>query len=518
MKRAALLSVSDRTGIEEFAKGLAELGFVLLTTSGTGKILSQAGIASTPIEQYTGQPEILGGRVKTLHPKIHSGILARRDDPTHLAQMEQDQILPIDVVAVNLYPFVKHKSEGKLGSESELVEFIDIGGPTMIRGAAKNFASVFAVIDPSDYAEVLATLKENKTGSLALRRQLAAKVFATLAQDALEIAETLSRPSDSEWPNYWGVVQERVQSLRYGENPHQAAVFYNKLGKNGLGWKQLAGRELSYNNLLDLEAGIRILRDFSVPGSSSSSLAFCAIIKHLNPCGAALAETPLAALSQSKICDPRSHFGGIVICNREVDRDFAVEVSSDFAEIVVAPAFTDSSLEEFSRRKNLRVIQVDSLVNPPQMEFRSSCGGVLVQQVDKLASLDGAELVTAQVANDQQMADLKLAWTLCSHLKSNAIAIVKDGKLVASGTGQMSRVDSVELALSKARLHGHDLSGAVAASDAFFPFPDGPQNLAKAGIAAIIAPNGAKLDKETVKVCAEYGIALYFAKERHFRH
>lgn len=512
---AALLSVSDRSGIESFAKGLAELGFTLLTTSGTAKALSAAGIQSTPIEQYTGQAEILDGRVKTLHPKIHAGILARRDDRAHISQLENDQILPIDVVAVNLYPFVKKKREGQLGAESALVEFIDVGGPTMIRGAAKNFAGVYPVIDPSDYPAVLEALASagESEGAFSFRRALAAKVFVTLAQDALEIASSLSSEQNQPYSKYWGQICEKGQDLRYGENPTQSASLYFPLNGESKSWRQLGGKALSYNNLLDLDAALALLNEFNGRGP------FVAIIKHLNPCGAAFGATLLEALSKAKRCDPRSHFGGIIVCNQEVDEAVAESVGADFAEIIVAPAFGSAALESLGRKKNLRIIDCHTQPGSSVGVIRSAAGGILTQSNYPVNLLQkDLPSISSRRPTQHEQRDLDFAWSLCAHLKSNAIALVKDGMLIGAGAGQMSRVDSVELAINKAKLHGHDLQGAVAASDAFFPFPDGPETLARAGIRAIVAPSGAKRDDETIAVCNSLDVALIFTESRVFRH
>jgi len=523
--RAALLSVSDRTGIIEFARALTALEFTLLVTSGTGKALAAAGIDSVSIESYTGQPEILDGRVKTLHPKIYAGLLARRDKNDHMTQIEQNKILPISVVAVNLYPFVQQIANGdKEKTDEEMIELIDIGGPTMIRAAAKNFASVYSIVDPADYSAVIESLKSGaeRSGGVALRRNLAAKVFTTLANDNLQVAQYLSGSGESSSAQFGpvsGMVLERQQSLRYGENPHQSAVLYSEFrGACGAAnsvtrsWQQHHGKELSYNNLLDLDAALRVVR--SIPSQSP----FAVILKHLNPCGAAYGADLQAALQNAKFCDPRSHFGGIIAVNGTVTLAVAHEIREDFAEIVVAPSYEPKALEFLRENKNLRVIEFVPGAGS-SFELRSVEGGVLMQTIDNSVSdVSTAEVVSSRAPSPSEMRDLDLAWRLCQHVKSNAVTIVKDGMLVAVGGGQMSRVDSVELALAKAKTHSHNLQGAVAASDAFFPFPDGPETLAKAGITSIIAPRGAKRDADAVAVCNQLKVSLLFTADRHFRH
>ncbi|MBX7143809.1 MAG: bifunctional phosphoribosylaminoimidazolecarboxamide formyltransferase/IMP cyclohydrolase [Oligoflexia bacterium] len=519
MKRAALLSVSDRTGLEAFARGLQSLGYVLLTTSGTAKFLAGVGIATVAIEEYTGQKEILDGRVKTLHPKIHAGLLARRDDVAHMRQIESDGILPIDIAAVNLYPFVKNLSGSNASDPEHMIEFVDVGGPTMIRAAAKNHASVYPVIDPADYPavlEVLAGRASKQVSELEFRRALAVKVFTQLGYDSLEIARYFSSSGkvtdQSALSPISGVVLQKAQELRYGENPHQQAAFYTAVGATELPWKQLHGKELSYNNLLDFDAIVRIIQEF--PQTQPAVV----IVKHLNPCGAAVAATSEEALKMAKRCDPRSHFGGIIAFNQVVDEQSALGVKEDFAEIVVAPGFEPRALELLQKNKNIRLLQAD-LKSRTQFEFRTAAGGYLIQQRDQSASdISSLEVMSDRKPSKQELADLQLAWRLCSHVKSNAIVIVNQGLLIGVGAGQMSRIDSVELAIAKARKHGHTLNGAVAASDAFFPFTDSLETLAGVGVQAVVAPAGAKRDEDVVQMAKQLGISLIFAKDRHFRH
>ena len=540
MKKAALISVSCRDGILELARDLQEMGYVLLTTSGTGRFLSENGIQSTAIEQYSGQREIMDGRVKTLHPRIYAGLLARRDHSSDMQELEQNEILPIDVAAVNLYPFSANLSKER--TLEEMVELIDVGGPSMIRAAAKNFRFVLPLIDPADYQAALSFLRTQNelspSQALAFRQRLAVKVFGTLARDCIDVGSYFSRVDSAgqpeaitlgtvrtddtaatderqlaKFPDVTGTVLVKSQSLRYGENPHQTAAFYVPLRQEPRAWEQLGGKELSYNNLLDLDATVRMLR--SLPAGLPAAI----IVKHLNPCGAARALQVAAAIRQAKRCDPRSHFGGIIGCNECISLEAAQEVRGDFAEILVAPDFSPEALEELRRSKNLRIVRYNFSSRRVGMELRSALEGILVQQSDGGASLiDSAQLMTVRGITDSERADLQLAWALCAHVRSNAITVVKDGTLLAVGAGQMSRIDSVEVALMKARQHEHDLQGAVAASDAFFPFPDSVVALAAAGVSAIVAPSGAKRDTEAVAAADQAGISLLFVSDRHFRH
>ena len=530
MKRAALLSVSDRTGLLEFARELSALGFELLCTSGTRKVLEEAGVKVTSIESYTGQKEILDGRVKTLHPKIHAGLLARRDNPAHMAQLAEDGIMPIDVAVINLYPFKQNLHGESVGNPRKMIELVDIGGPTMIRAASKNFTSLFPVIDPADYPRVAAALKQSdwqaSSSALELRRELAVKVFTTIADYDLAIAKYFSNVKfDSESGGHTvdqssefmlgpvsGAVLVRSQELRYGENPHQNAAWYGPVGETTQGWKQFGGKELSYNNLLDFDAAVRLIR------SLGREKPAAAILKHLNPCGAAIASSLLEAVQKSKLGDSRSHFGGVVALNQTVTVKVAEELCADFKEIIVAPGYDEAALKLFSTKKNLRVLEV-SLDGGSRYEIRTLQGGALVQQVDPGASpISAAELVSSRPASAAELADLELAWKLCAHVKSNAITLVKDGTLIGTGAGQMSPIDSVEIAISKAKANGHKLGGAVCASDAFFPFTDNIETLAKEGISCVIAPAGAGKDDEVVAKAKELGVSLYFAGDRHFRH
>jgi phosphoribosylaminoimidazolecarboxamide formyltransferase/IMP cyclohydrolase len=529
MKKAALISVSDKTGLFEFAKELVALGYELLGTRGTKAFLEGEGLSVVSIEEYTGQKEILDGRVKTLHPRIHAGLLADRSKPEHVAQLEEDGLYSIDVAVINLYPFIQNLASEKASDPLAMVELVDIGGPTMIRAAAKNFKSVVPAIDPQDYEAVLGMLKEETSSApqLEQRRALAVKVFTELAQYNLEIATYFSEvsleegaenvPENPASPDRLqsfvsGAVLERSQELRYGENPHQKAGFYSYVGRETVPWKQYQGKDLSYNNLLDFDAAARIVQ--SLP----EHLPAVAIIKHLNPCGAAIASTLEEALAKAKAGDPRSHFGGIIACNKSVSEADALLMIEDFTEIIVAPGYDEGALVVFSKRKNLRVIELD-FTSEKEPEIRSVAGGVLIQEGDtEVSSVNALDVATAKRPSEQELSDLQLAWALVAHVKSNAITIVKDGMLLAAGAGQMSRIDSAEVALQKIEVHEHDCKGAVCASDAFFPFSDCIEKLAEAGVTAVVAPGGARRDDEVAAVADDKGVALLFAPDRHFRH
>ncbi len=527
MKKYALLSVSDRTGLPELAAALHAAGFVLLATSGTGKGLDEAKVPWTSVESYTGLAELLDGRVKTLHPKIHGGILARRDLEQHLAQMESAEIGPIDVVVVNLYPFIKYLGTERARDPLEMTELVDVGGPTMIRAAAKNHRFVLPLIDPSDYPEVISLLSGAKKEkgdpfSLDLRRRLAAKVFAALSQYDGAIASYFAglaagSGDQSGLPAGFKLSLSRQAELRYGENPHQAAALYSVDSPSlplidGPKWQQLGGKELSYNNMLDFDAALRLLAD--LPAGKPT----VAILKHLNPCGVASGRDVTDAIQRAKRCDPRSHFGGVLVSNTAIDRAAAEEIRGDFAEIVIAPGFAPEALETLKTSKNLRILQVSG-APLKGYDVRTVAGGLLVQEPDIASSLVAqASLASPRTPTDEELSDLDLAWRIVRHVKSNAIVLVRDGLLVGVGAGQMSRIDSVELAIRKAKLHGHLLNGAVAASDAFFPFPDSVETLAEAGVSCIVSPGGARRDDEVKAVAAEKQVSLFFAERRHFRH
>jgi len=529
MNKAALISVSNKSGIVEFAKSLQNLGYTLLTTSGSGSFLRENNISSIAIEEYTNQKEFLDGRVKTLHPKIHAGLLAKRSKSNHMQDLKDNNTLEIEVAVINLYPFIENLSGEKAKDPWAMVELVDIGGPTMLRAAAKNFESVYAVIDPNDYMSILETLKsENKNTALELRRKLAVKVFSSLANYNLEIAKYFSsveigsesasnlvdNNDSANFSEINGLIGKKLQSLRYGENPHQKAAFYGSLSSSLAtnSWQQLSGKELSYNNLLDLDAA------YGMASTIETKEPLAVIVKHLNPCGAAIASTPSEALERAKLSDPRSHFGGIIAFNTEVDDLCAKAILQDFTEIVVAPSFTELALSELKKKKNLRIIKIEKSLNA-KLEYRSIAGGFLVQESDQKSSkVEDLKSMSNRVTSKLEYADLNFAWNLCSWVKSNAITIVRDGMLLAAGAGQMSRIDALEVALNKAKIHGHDLRGSVAASDAFFPFTDCIELLASSGVVAVIAPNGAQRDQDIVERAIALNISLFFAPERHFRH
>ncbi len=532
MKRAVLISVSDKSGLVPFAKQLVDLGYVLLGTSGSKAYLAENGIPVESIELYTEQKEILGGRVKTLHPKIHAGLLAKRDDAEHMRQLQESGIYPIDIAVINLYPFTQNLRSEAATNPAKMIELIDIGGPTMIRASAKNFQGVIPVLDPADYdavAEELSKAGSVEKTSVELRRRLAQKVFTFTANYDLQIAKYLSHVDCTDAASLkdgavdastgfmlgsvTGVVLTLDQELRYGENPHQKARFYRSVdGVFERSFDQLNGKELSYNNLLDFDAALRMAQGF--PAGKTGAV----IVKHLNPCGAAFGTSVHDAICKAKLGDPRSHFGGVIAVNKTLTAEAAEGIAGEFAEIVIAPGYEDDALNVLRRNKNLRVLRVntDSHV---QYEIRSIQSGVLVQAGDSTISKVGdAKVVSTRPPSDAELRDLEFAWTMCSHVKSNAIVIARDSMIVGVGAGQMSRVDSAELAISKASAHGHNLKGSVAASDAFFPFPDSVEFLASHGITAIIVPGGAKRDPEVIESCNKLGVALLFTGDRHFRH
>lgn len=526
MQKMALLSVSDQTGLTEFARALVASGYSLLATSGTGKALAVEKIPYTSVESYTGLAELLDGRVKTLHPKIHGGILARRDSESHVAQLHSASIAPIDLVAVNLYPFTKYLDSERAKNPEEMTELVDVGGPTMIRAAAKNHRFVLPVIDPTDYPKIIELLVRHGSDPFPLefRRNLAAKVFSTLsAYDGAiggyfaSLGSSLGVAGDADFPGTVSLALQKGADLRYGENPHQRAAVYQVSHSTvptlrGSSWRQLGGKELSYNNMLDFDAGLRLLAD--LPTSQST----VAILKHLNPCGVASATSVSSAIERAKQCDPRSHFGGILVSNCEIDREAAEEIRGDFAEIVVAPSYSPEALDVLRTSKTLRILEV-GVERLSGFELRTVAGSVLLQDPDVArSSVTDRFRVTPRQATDDELADLDLAWRICGHVKSNAIVLVRGGLLIGVGAGQMSRIDSIELAIRKAKLHGHLLNGAVAASDAFFPFPDSIEALAAEGISCVVAPAGAKRDADVKATATAKNVSLFFVEDRHFRH
>jgi phosphoribosylaminoimidazolecarboxamide formyltransferase/IMP cyclohydrolase len=518
----ALISVFDKTGVLEFAKRLAALRMEILSTGGTAKLLRESGVAVKDVSEFTGWPEMLGGRVKTLHPKVHGGLLFRRHLADDQKQAREHGIAPIDLVVVNLYPFEATSAKAGLTAE-ELIENIDIGGPTMVRSAAKNWESVTVVTDPADYARVACELEKNHETSLATRLDLARKVFATTSRYDGMITTELERLSVTSGhptlappeilPQRIHLALERQQPLRYGENPHQAAALYVPAGKPPSGLaaaQQLQGKELSYNNLVDLEAARSLAAEFQRPAA--------AIIKHNNPCGTAEQDTLREAYLKALASDPVSAFGGVLAFNREVDATTAEEVAKLFVECIAAPAFDARAKEIFAAKKNLRLLELPEGGLDPERELQLKrvLGGMLVQQSD-LGELKSAELkvATKRAPTGEELAAMKFAWKVAKHVKSNAIVFAKDGATLGVGAGQMSRVDSVNIAVMKAQ---SSLQGSVVASDAFFPFPDGVEEAAKAGAVAVIQPGGSVRDNDVIAAADRLGIAMVFTGMRHFLH
>ncbi|MCW3009374.1 MAG: purH [Solirubrobacterales bacterium] len=510
--RRALLSVSDKRGVVDFAKGLAALGVELVSTGGTAKALREAGLDVRAVDDLTGFPEMMDGRLKTLHPKLHGGLLAIRNDPEHVASAQEHGIEWIDLVCVNLYPFERTAARRGV-SDEEVIENIDIGGPTMIRAAAKNHAFTAVVVRPESYDAVLAELQAADSQlSLDTRRALAGEAFALTARYDTAIARWFAEQVE-DFPPLFLRAFEKVTDLPYGENPHQRAAFYTQVGarRHVLSMvAQLHGKELSFNNLLDLDGAKTALRDFEVPA--------CVIVKHNNPCGAAVAATPLEAYQRAFACDPLSAFGGIIAINRRVNARLAEALSQQFIEVLIAPGYDEDALEILTRKPNVRILDDRERRRPigVQVDIRQVDGGVLVQDHDgDIDERDSMEVVSATAPDDRQWEDLLFAWRISKHVKSNAIVLAKELATVGIGAGQMSRVDSVELAIRKAQ---SPLDGAVLASDAFFPFADGPAAAIAAGVRAIIQPGGSMRDGEVIEAIDQAGIAMVFTRRRHFRH
>ena len=514
----ALLSVHDKTGVVDLARALAARGCELLSTGGTARLLRDSGLAVKDVSEVTGFPEMMDGRVKTLHPRVHGGLLARRDRAEDLRLAVEHGIPLIDLVVVTLYPF--EQVAAREGAElAELVENVDIGGPTMLRSAAKNHAHVAVVCDTADYAPLLEALEVGGT-DLALRRRLAAKVFArTAAYDGL-IAATLGARFEAEERGaeapaaapWFSVTLPRAQELRYGENPHQAAAVYGGLE----GVEVLHGKELSYNNLIDVDAALDILRDFPAEGEAA-----CAILKHTNPCGVALGADAKEAFERAFATDTVSPFGGILVWNRPLDVEAAQAVHRIFTEILIAPGYDEEALALLRKKKDRRLLRVDPAAGrrlPSQL--RHFFGGALVQGHDSLADEDPSSYrcVTERRPTGAELRDLLFGWKVVRHVKSNAILLAKDGRTLGVGAGQMSRLDSSEIAVMKARREGHDLAGCALASDAFFPFADGVEAAAAAGATAVIQPGGSVRDDEVVAAADRLGLAMLFTGRRHFRH
>jgi len=519
----ALISVSDKTGIVEFAQALAQAGVEILSTGGTAKLLAEQGLPVIEVADYTGFPEMLDGRVKTLHPKVHGGILGRRDLPEHVAKMAEHGIGNIDLVCVNLYPFEATIANPDCTLE-DAIENIDIGGPTMVRSAAKNWAHVAIVTDSADYAALADELRAN-AGKLSkpTRFALAKKAFThTAAYDgaisnyltSLAEGEVTGAPQRVAFPNRLNLQLVKVQDMRYGENPHQAAAFYRDLDPAAgsiANYRQLQGKELSYNNIADADAAWEAVKTFDAPA--------CVIVKHANPCGVAVAADPLSAYKLAFATDTTSAFGGIIAFNREVDAATVEVVSAQFLEVLLAPSFTDEAKALIAAKKNVRVLEIPLAPGANPFELKRVGGGVLVQTPDvRNVTLPELRVVTERAPSEQEMSDLLFAWRVAKFVKSNAIVFCKDGQTAGIGAGQMSRVDSTRIAARKAADAGLPLVGAVAASDAFFPFRDGIDVIAEQGIKAIIHPGGSMRDEEVFAAANEHGIAMVLTGVRHFRH
>ena len=505
----ALLSVSDKAGLVAFATALAGMDVQLLSTGGTAKALRDAGLNVTDVSDHTGFPEMLDGRVKTLHPTVHGGLLGVRGNAVHEAAMVEHAISPIDLVVVNLYPF--EATVARVGSYEECVENIDIGGPAMIRSAAKNHDSVTVLTDPADYETVLVEMQSGKATTLATRKRLAAKAYARTAAYDAAISSWFAGELGDAYPDTLTVSFTKAQDLRYGENPHQSAAFYALPGATaGLATAtQLQGKELSYNNINDTDAAWGLVQEFETPA--------IVIVKHANPCGVALGKDAADAYKRALACDPQSAFGGIIALNTVLDEAFVEALGSLFAEVIIAPKITEGAKEKLAAKKNLRVL-ICALGAPQQRMLKSVAGGVLVQEMDAPGEKLTPQSVTVQSPSDAQKRDLDFAFTVAKHVKSNAIVLVKDGATIGIGAGQMSRVDSVRLACQKAAAAGLEPRGSVLASDAFFPFDDNVQHAAEAGIAAIVQPGGSVRDAEVIATADKLGISMIFTGRRHFRH
>jgi len=518
----ALISVSDKKGIVEFCRALAQLDIELVSTGGTAALLRENQIPAKDVSEFTGFPEMMDGRVKTLHPKIHGGVLALRDNPEHLAQMKEHGIRPIDLVVVNLYPFEATVARG--APFEEIVENIDIGGPSMVRAAAKNHQHVGVVVDPADYPSILTELRNNdRSLSPATRFKLFAKAFQHTASYDGAVSNYFSSLDENEKPQRWGetvnIQVSKLQDMRYGENPHQSAAFYGTRGDTGPSIaraRQFQGKELSFNNILDADAALSTVLEFS-------DIATVAI-KHNNPCGVALSKESLAdSFRKAKACDPVSIFGGVIALNRPVDEETAKELKEIFLEIVIAPSFTAEAKKVLSSAKrllNIRLLEVD--MSEPQgggYDLRRVHGGMLLQDWD-MGNVDvrACKVVTERKPTEDEYQALDFAWRVCRHVKSNTIVFASPDQVLGVGAGQMSRIDSTKIAVLRAATHGLDLRGTAVASDAFYPFRDGLDEAAKAGAKAVIQPGGSIKDDEVIAAANEHGIAMIFTGMRHFRH
>ena len=518
--RRALISVSDKTGVVDFARGLAGLGVELLSTGGTAGAIREAGLEVTDVSVFTGQEEILGGRVKTLHPRLHAALLAKRDDPEHMATLSREGIEPIDLACVNLYPFSATIARPDV-TEDEAVENIDIGGPTMIRAAAKNHGGVAVVVRPESYDAVIAELEASE-GSISgeTRHWLANEAWADIARYDAAISRWFGLRYEA-FPQHWVFSYEKFLDLSYGENPHQKAALYVESGARSHVLARMAklhGRALSFNNVLDLDAATKLLAEFSDPAA--------VIVKHNNPCGAAIGTDVADAYEKALACDPLSAFGGVIALNRPVDAALAERLHQNFIEVLIAPGFEDGALEVLQQKEAIRILHdtEESDPEPRERDLKRVRGGLLVQTPDLVEEgREGMEVATEVEPSEEAWRDLEFSWRVCKHVRSNAIVFAKDGATIGIGAGQMSRVDSVRIAIDKARdARGEEaealLAGSVVASDAFFPFPDGPQMAMEAGASAFVQPGGSKRDPEVVEACDAAGAAMVMTRRRHFRH
>jgi len=518
--RRALISVSDKTGVADFARELAGLGVEILSTGGTASALREAGLEVTDVSEFTGQEEILGGRVKTLHPRLHAALLARRADPEHMATLEREGIEPIDLVCVNLYPFEQTVSKHDVAPEVA-VENIDIGGPTMIRAAAKNHEGVAVIVKPESYDAVCAELEESGGEvSASTRHWLANEAFAQTARYDAAISRWFSTEYE-DFPEHLAVAYEKVLDLSYGENPHQRAALYSEAGVRShvlSRVSKLHGRALSFNNVLDLDSARRLVEDFDEPA--------CVIVKHNNPCGVAIGDDALQAYEKALACDPMSAYGGVIALNRPIGVPLAEALHKNFVEVLIAPDYEDGSLDVLQQKEAIRILCEEERRqrDPGERDVKRVLGGLLIQDRDgDPEPRELMEVVTKTQPSEEQWRDMCFAWTVVRHVRSNAIVIAKDGATLGIGAGQMSRVDSVRLAVEKCHdARGEEagalLSGSAVASDAFFPFADGPQAAIEAGATAVIQPGGSKRDGDVIEACDAAGVAMAFTKHRHFRH
>ena len=514
--KRALISVSNKTGVIDFAHSLQSFGIEIISTGGTAKSLREAGIEVRDVSEVTGFPEMMDGRVKTLHPRVHGALLGQRENASHVSAMKEHGIEPIDLVAINLYPFEETISRAGV-TEPEAIEQIDIGGPSMIRSAAKNFNDVVVVSSPHSYERVLEELRANNgSTTLGLRRELAGEAFQRTATYDQTIAGFFASKPEEILPTNTTINLSKVSDLRYGENPHQIAALYRtSINTNseecvsGLASAQLlSGKEMSFNNYVDADAAWQLVCDFDDPA--------CAIIKHTNPAGVGIGKSLVESYKKALATDPVSAFGGIVAFNRSLDEEAAIEASKIFTEVIIAPDYEPAALETLQKKKNLRVLKIPSVESPGGLEYRQISGGVLVQSRDN-HKLDRSQLkvVTERQPTEAELNALLFAWTVCKHTKSNAIVYAMDGQTVGVGAGQMSRIDSVKIGAMRAQL---PVAGSVLASDAFFPFRDGVDEAAKSGIRAIIQPGGSVRDEEVIAAANEHELAMVFTGIRHFRH